>query len=522
MYHLAKPSRVLRRWDLAAAAIACLSWAVRLRGLGTHSLWLDEALEVGRAVAPWPELLRSRLVDLDPPAYSSLMHLWLGLGANDLLVRVPSVIFGVLATVLMLVWLRRHGPPTLGLFGGLIFALAPVQIHYAQEVNQYSLVGLLAVATLIAFDNLISWPPSLLGKGEKSPLSDAGKGLILLVLISVLDLYTYYGLVWLILALDAVWLAHVIRRGGWRRWLAYQAAMLLTGLSLLPFSLEGHVLRGLAAWKGQYAQLGRDDVIQQFLGGVHGSLFAFSLFPFSHPPDALMAVTYCLLTLGALTIWRWQGGPGRLVVVLGLGSGLAFIASGYGLYAFQGRHLLFAAPLVYALLAAGLLNFGFWILDLHPSNPKSETRNSTYAYLLPAFCLLPAAFCLLPFAFSPQAPSHEELRPILIQMHQAAWTDDVVYVYYAAVPAFRYYQAAGLAPQDNVYVEPGWPQGELDIQVTHAATTLANHPRGWLIFAHIAAGEDQAILDRLTTPGSGRRLVECYRAENAAACLLAS
>jgi uncharacterized membrane protein len=512
MYPLAKPFRAHRSCELAVTAgIAWLSWVVRLRGLGVHSLWLDEALEVGRAMAPWPELLRSRLVDLDPPVYSSLMHLWLGLGANDFFVRVPSVVFGVLATVLMLVWLRRHGPPALALLGAVIFALAPVQVHYAQEVNQYSLVGLLAVATLLAFDDLTPRPPSLREKGGSRAF----------ILVSALDLYTYYGLVWLVLALDAVWLVHVIRRGGWRRWSVYQVAMVLVALSLLPFSLEGHVLRGLAAWKGQYAQLGRGDVVQQFIGGVHGSLFAFSLFPFSHPPDGLMAAIYGLLALGALTIWRWRGEPGRLIIPLWLSPALAFIASGYGLYAFQGRHLLFAAPLVYALLAAGLWPENRKEGAEEPKGPKGTFGPfGSSAPFVPFFLL--TAFCLLPSAFWPQPPSREELRPVLAQVRQASRPDDAIYVYYAAVPAFRYYQAAGLALQGEVYVESGWPQGEISIQVAHAATALAGHSRGWLIFVHIAGNEDRAILDGLTAPGSAWHLAECYRAENAAACLVVS
>lgn len=455
-----------------------LAWIARLRGLDGYSIWLDEALEIGRAASPLPVVLRSRLVDIDPPLFPAFLHFWLHAGANDFLVRFPTAALGLLGVVLVYAWLRRHGPATLALLGAGIFALAPVQVHYAQEVNQYALVGPLAAGALLAFDRALD--------------SNRWRDQAAFMFVSAAGLYTYYGLAWLILALDLYWLLKILRvlRVSWLRFLAYQGAMALCALSLLPFSLEGHVLRGLAAWKGQYAQLARGDVLQQFLGGLHGHLMVFATLPFSRPPDALVAPLYLLLALGLVTVARrqlWAGG--RLVFPLVVGPLLAFLASGYGLYPFQGRHLLFAAPFLYGLLATGLFS-------LHGVRPLFVAACAGIAALWVAFWTVP----LVPGNPWLQVTSREELRPILVRVSAARMPGDGVYVYYGAAPAYAYYHMAGLAPEADV-VQEGWPAGEMEEQVAGARRAADGRQRLWLIFAHIHGDEDQAIVDQLAKAG---------------------
>jgi len=539
-------------------ALVCLGWFARLRGLGLHSLWLDEALEVGRAASSLQVVLRSRLTDMDPPLFPAFLHFWLHLGVNDFLVRFPGAAFNLLGVVLVYVWLRRHGQASFALIGAGVFALVPVQVHYAQEVNQYALIGPLAAATLLAFDRVLDsrtrlqvWP------------------VLIFALVSAVAVYTYYGLIWLILALDLHWLWQTLRvfprsrgtlvphlsaysvgfperlgcglpcvrtdasarfeqktgrplrfaRGDgktglrsrhhrrWRPFLAYQGAMVLCALSLLPFSLEGHVLRGLAAWKGHYAQLARGDVVQQFLGGLHGSLIVFATLPFSQPPHALIAPLYLLLLLGLFAVARRRvRAGGRLIFPLVVGPLLAFVASGYGLYPFQGRHLLFAAPLLYGLLGAG-------VFSLHRLRPLLAVTCAAVAAMLVAFWTVP----VIPSNPWLEVTSREELRPILIYVSQAMAPGDGVYVYYGAAPACTYYRMAGLAPEADV-VQAGWPAGEIEEQVEGALRAADGKRRLWLIFSHITGEEDRAIVRRLVR--AGFTVADRVTSINAAAYLL--
>ncbi len=476
--------------------LIALAWLARLRGLGLHSLWLDEALEFLRASSNLEGVLHSRLADLDPPLYSLIMHFWIRLGPNDFLVRFPSAAFGVLATVLTIAWLRRHGPSGFALLGGLIFALAPVQVHYAQELNQYSLVGLLAVLTLLAFDRVL----------EQGRWRDWG----VFALIGALDLFTYYGLVWLLAAL--VGYSGVLcfrRRDWWMRFLACQLVFASAALALLPFSLEGHILRGLAAWTGQYAQLERGDVLQQFVAALHGHLILFSVFPFSDPPTVLVAAVYALLVLGAFAMMRGEARQGLLLLaVLIAGPALAFVASGFGLYPFQGRHILFAAPALYALLAAGI-----WALRRF--RPLYVATVASAAATLIAFWTIPAG----PPNPWLEVTTREELRPVLAQVRAQFQSGDAVYVYYAAHAAYTYYQEAGLTPPAQAFLENGWPTGRLAAQFGNIRLTARGQRRLWLIFAHLSDGEDSALAEALWLDPPRWVPVERIEAKNAVAYL---
>ncbi len=133
------------------AALVLLAFAVRVWGLADHSLWLDEAQLLVRAQSDLPTTLLGRTpLDLAPPLYPLLLHLWTRLGEPDFLLRFPSVAAGVLAVAV----LSRLRPWPVGPLAALLYAVAPTQLHYAQEATPYALVGLLASAALVAAQTL--------------------------------------------------------------------------------------------------------------------------------------------------------------------------------------------------------------------------------------------------------------------------------------------------------------------------------------------------------------------------------
>ena len=115
------------------------------------ALWLDEALSVGIARRPVPDLLRALHDDGSPPVYYLLLHAWIAVfGSSDTAVRALSTIFSVAA--LPLVWLagRRLGGPATARAGLLLLAASPFAVRYATETRMYALVQLLAAAGLLA------------------------------------------------------------------------------------------------------------------------------------------------------------------------------------------------------------------------------------------------------------------------------------------------------------------------------------------------------------------------------------
>ena len=88
-------------------------------------------------------------MDVHPPAYFVLLHLWPGLvGQSEFALRYLSVSFSLL-TVALLGRFAANGPrPRVsGLLAATLAAFSPLYVAYAQEVRSYALMTCLAVAS---------------------------------------------------------------------------------------------------------------------------------------------------------------------------------------------------------------------------------------------------------------------------------------------------------------------------------------------------------------------------------------
>ncbi len=154
------PSRRLRfSWRFVASnwfvalVLGAIAAVLNLYRIGAPSLWFDEALSVERASQPLSVLWR--IVNASQPnmaLYYFLLHYWLALTAKlgffptEAVVRFPSAVFAVGASILLFLLARRF----LGLAGGVIAAALYIcndfQLVYAQETRSYSLQLLLIIA----------------------------------------------------------------------------------------------------------------------------------------------------------------------------------------------------------------------------------------------------------------------------------------------------------------------------------------------------------------------------------------
>jgi hypothetical protein len=130
-----------------------LGMALRLYDLDGDSLGYDET-----ATATWSSLeLRSLLADLmtrqrhdNLPLYYTVSHFFLlVLGHGELVLRLPSALFGSLSILLVykvaeIVWGRKEG-----LLCGFLLTLNPYHVLYSQQARNYSLMVFLALLSLI-------------------------------------------------------------------------------------------------------------------------------------------------------------------------------------------------------------------------------------------------------------------------------------------------------------------------------------------------------------------------------------
>ncbi len=143
--------RRLPSWTGAALFVVAVALGVVARLHSPSVLWLDEALSLGIARRPVPELLDALRRDGSPPAYYLLLHAWTSvLGTSPTSARALSTLLSL--GTLPLVWLsaRRLGGPSAARAALLLTAVSPFAVRYATETRMYALVQLLSAALLLA------------------------------------------------------------------------------------------------------------------------------------------------------------------------------------------------------------------------------------------------------------------------------------------------------------------------------------------------------------------------------------
>ena len=143
-----------RHWPVIIL-ITLLALAIRLAGLGSKDLWIDEADSLYFASQSFTDILY-RLCDPHPPGYYVVLNGFLSLGRNEFWVRLPSAIAGTLSIPLLYAlsrelaavfsqpWLDRRT----GVLASLLLAVAPLHVWYAQEARMYALVTALGICAV--------------------------------------------------------------------------------------------------------------------------------------------------------------------------------------------------------------------------------------------------------------------------------------------------------------------------------------------------------------------------------------
>lgn len=471
------------------AAIAVGALAVRLFGLQSHSLWFDEALEYGRAASGLVPALFGRPIDQDPPLLALWLVVWLQLGRSEWWLRVPSALLGALSVYLIGAWSARRFGARLGLVAAGLTALAPLWIHYSQELNQYSAVLFWSILLVIGADGVLR-------RGRS-------RDWLLYTAATVASLFTHYGMAFPV----AAQLAHVAKRllarpERWelRRLGLYLALVVGCLVALLATGLADRLLVPHLQRRFGGTYTGKE--LAYLADMLWREVLVFFLLPFSGGP-ALWAVRLltALALTGAAALWR-SGDSGFRLVAVGFGLTLALVypADGFGLYPIGHRYVLFAAPPFFLALAAGF------------DRLIARRRHVGWAVL--------GATLALFIAFAPQQPwsnpwlsvPREELKTVLAALHAARHEGDLVYVYHAAEPAFRYYE-----PEPSMPVRVGRAIPDATT-AQREAERIAAWARGhaiWLVFAHERPGEREALENALAR--QDYIAAESYAAANARA-----
>jgi hypothetical protein len=145
------------RWSLLS--ILGLAAALRLGGLGTKSLWIDEGTTVVLGRMPWPEFARA-LWDYEGnmALYYVLVRAWLLLGESEIWLRALSALVGVAAVAALYVLGRTLRGPRTGAAAAALLAVHATHVSSSQDARAYSLLVLLVILSTLFFVRAASAP----------------------------------------------------------------------------------------------------------------------------------------------------------------------------------------------------------------------------------------------------------------------------------------------------------------------------------------------------------------------------
>jgi hypothetical protein len=146
--HLPGVRRVNRQWA-ALALLTAVAAAIRLCGLGAPSLSEDEGFTAYAARLPLADMVQWCAADDASPLYYALLHFWIPLCPGEFGLRLPSVLFGVLAIPLLyLCGHAAHGGRA-GMLAALCLTVNPLHVRYSQEARSGTLY--IAAALLVLY-----------------------------------------------------------------------------------------------------------------------------------------------------------------------------------------------------------------------------------------------------------------------------------------------------------------------------------------------------------------------------------
>ena len=447
-----------RHARLGALLILLLAAILRLYRLAGQSLWSDEGNSISLAKASLAEISARTALDIHPPLYYWLLHLWMQLfGDSEVAVRSLSVLCSLLLVAVIYRLARRLFGFRTALLAGFLAAISPFQIHYAQETRMYAMLSLLGGLAVLATAEMIQ----AYDEGQTAHRSCL-KWALVYVAAAVLGLYTHYAFP---VVLAATGLAGLLTAWRPRRQGRSGTLVWWIGLNLAPVVLYIPWLpiawRQLTTWPAPDVQtswisaagiiwhtlaLGptaKVSAIWMFLLGMVGLLGVVHLLRHHRPPVAALTLLYLVLP-AALTLFLFK--PAYL------------------------KFLLVAAPAYCFVLALAP--------QVIPAGPNPANRSArTLATLAVIAIAAAAAWQPLHTYYTDPAAARDDYRRIARYVAAAAGEKDAVLLNAAGQAEVFGYYYTGEAP---VYPLP--EQRPLDpVATLHDLEQLADRSRN--IFA---------------------------------------
>jgi hypothetical protein len=476
-----RSSPALSRVQLGALLIILVGLVFRLRQYAAQrSLWLDEVMLARNIV----ERSFSQLAQpLDYNQGAPLGFLYIEkllteiLGNRDYILRLLPLLAGCFSLYLMyrLASYCIRGPSTFVALA--LFALSDRLIYYTSEFKQYSIDVLIVLLLYLAA------APDLEGRATR-------KHHLLLTFGGAIALWVAHPAAFVLASIGfALFLLYLVRRDwGMLRWFTLSGLVWIGSFGLLYLASLRHLTASrelLDFWQPAFMPMPPWANLRWLIDALR--------YLFVDPAGLSASLVGALLGLtGAILLvrQRWLWGVALFFPLI-----LTLMASGLHVYPFGGRLLLFVVPSLLIAVAVGL------------EGVRSALQR-TGAFAIGVWAVLVVVLLWGPAVNAAdkflKPPMGEHIRPAFAYVQAHRQPDDIIYVYYGAEHAFRYYASMfGFDLSDYVrgtYARLN-PRKYLD-----DIEALRGKGRVWLFFTHVHTGgegnEEAFIVENLVRFGT--------------------
>lgn len=397
---------------IIALCAILLGTAVRLAMYFQNpSLWFDE---IGVAISV---AMGSRFdVQTAPPLYLAVERLFALLGGvNDLTLRLPSLLAGLLVLVLIAAIGFRMGGPWVGALAAAMAALSSNLCRYSNELKPYGIDATVSAALLLLALPVLNGGNSRM---QRLLLFVAG---FAAVLLSTPAIFVLAGVA------AALFLRDLKRGSKPSQFLGLGAASLVWAVTFLM------------VYRVSYGSLADSEFMRRFWAGAlvtpsSGFLkiitsiadaLALPALGLEDPSIVIRIVCVVLLLPGIRAVFRRFGLPGVTLFCAPLACAVA--AALMGKWYLTTRLMMFGVPAICVLMAMGAWQLSAWA-------PKSLQ--------LRAFWIVSALALILPLRYTlwrVRHPEKEGNRGLVAAAIHEARPGDVFYVYPRSTAAWAYY-----------------------------------------------------------------------------------
>jgi len=465
-----------------AVGLVALGILLRLRQYLTgRSLWLDEAMLASSVVdRGFAGLFQPLEYGQGSPAgfllVEKIFHLLFGRSEYSL--RLFPLLVGIASVWLFYLLLKRvtDGPALLTAL--VLFALNPRLIYYSSEVKQYILDVAFTIGLLFLAVHLFALQPqrrdffrlaltgfAALWFSHPALFVLAGVGLSLAIVYlrrrdyDSLKLAAVMGMFWLVT-------------------FGFLYILLLKRIQQDAFIQE--------YWQTGFLPIPPWSDVGWFAENIHQNIGMQFGIPYA------TYIVFGLILIGWVVLWRSEQ---NLAICLGLTFFITLTASALQIYPVIERLILFLIP-------SGFILLGKFVEAVHQRLQANVIVDRFAVAMISAFLIYGPLTTSVSYFIQPKY--YEHIRPAMGVLQEMWQNEDVMYVSYGAVPAFKFY-APMYELSDAHYISNNLEDYDNSAKIRQQLATLKGHQRVWILISHVyekdGFNEKDFILDYLKKNG---------------------